>query len=254
MKRRLIILSLVISSLLPGALCVGQVDTISSIKKTPGKTFPYRTVVSLGMIGYGVAAIRSPELNEFNRKVIAELGKPEGRRIFGLDNFLPGIPLAGTYALKLSGVQGEHTIPQTLVIHSVAFVVGNGLVELSKSFKVEWRPDSSNQRSFPSGHTMNAFITAEIMRREFRSVSEWYGIAGYGFAIATGYLRMYNRKHWLNDVLAGAGVGILSSQLAYVVYPAVWKIIKPEIQRGNCIILPFYHSNVAGLLAVIHFK
>jgi membrane-associated phospholipid phosphatase len=34
-------------------------------------------------------------------------------------------------------------------------------------------------------------------------------------AATTGYLRMYNNKHWFGDVVAGAGVGILSAKFSY---------------------------------------
>ena len=30
---------------------------------------------------------------------------------------------------------------------------------------------------------------------------------------------MYNNRHWLTDVAAGAGIGILSTKIAYWLYP-----------------------------------
>jgi len=38
-------------------------------------------------------------------------------------------------------------------------------------------------------------------------------------ATATAGLRMYNNKHWMTDVAAGAGLGILSTQVAYWIHP-----------------------------------
>ena len=32
-------------------------------------------------------------------------------------------------------------------------------------------------------------------------------------------MRMYNNRHWASDVLAGAGVGILSASLTYWLAP-----------------------------------
>ena len=66
-----------------------------------------------------------------------------------------------------------------------------------------------------------AFAAAEFMRQEYKDVSPLYGIAGYGAATITGILRLYNNKHWVSDVVAGAGFGILSTRLAYWIYPVI---------------------------------
>jgi membrane-associated phospholipid phosphatase len=63
------------------------------------------------------------------------------------------------------------------------------------------RPDGSSYTSFPSAHTANAFTNAEILRREYKDLFTLYGVVGYTMAICTGYLRMYNNKHWLSDVV-----------------------------------------------------
>ena len=84
-----------------------------------------------------------------------------------------------------------------------------------KKLTRQLRPDGSGYTSFPSGHTAEAFASAEFMRQEYKDVSPWYGIAGYAVATTTGILRLYNNKHWVRDVVAGAGFGILSTKLAY---------------------------------------
>lgn len=71
------------------------------------------------------------------------------------------------------------------------------------------RPDGSNNKSFPSGHTATAFMAATMLHKEYGGRSPWYSIAGYSMATVTGVSRMLNNKHWLSDVLVGAGIGIL---------------------------------------------
>ena len=64
--------------------------------------------------------------------------------------------------------------------------------------------------SFPSGHTGTAFLGAELVRKEYG----WgWGSAAYAVASTTAVLRMYNNEHWLSDVIAGAGLGILCANV-----------------------------------------
>ena len=40
-------------------------------------------------------------------------------------------------------------------------------------------------------------------------------MAGYAVATTVAIMRIYNNRHWLGDVCAGAGLGILSVTLVY---------------------------------------
>ena len=87
---------------------------------------------------------------------------------------------------------------------------------------------------------------------EYKDVSVWYGIAGYTVATAVGGLRVYNNRHWFSDVLTGAGVGILSTQLAYIVQP--WlsqKLFKRAY--SNASILPRLDKKSGGFFLSIRF-
>lgn len=219
----------------------------SASSATPKKQFPYRTTISAAMVAFGAfTATNNTPLENLNIQTMATLGKPAGEDGVFIDNVLPLAPTMALYVLRLNGVPGEHRISETLIINSMAVVIGNGAVMGTKLLAEKMRPDSSNRLSFPSGHTMNAFVSAEIMRRELRSASAWYGVAGYTVAIVTGYLRMYNRKHWLSDVVAGAGMGILSTQLAYVLYEKVHK--RPRKQKENLVcFIPYLQQAGAGV-------
>lgn len=114
-----------------------------------------------------------------------------------------------------------------------------------KSLTRETRPDGSDNLSFPSGHTAQAFLAASIVHNEFRDKSQWYGIGAYTIATSVGALRMINTKHWQSDVVAGAGFGILSAHLAYLSHRNRWGR-KPRLLEGITFTPTFYPGG-AGL-------
>ena len=121
-----------------------------------------------------------------------------------------------------------------------------------KTASVE-RPDGSNFNSFPSGHTATAFMGAELMYQEFKDESIWYGVSGYIVATGTGVFRMYNNRHWLTDVAAGAGIGILSAKAGYWLYPVVSKLFNTKKQKSKTVLIPFYDGNKTGIGLVTKF-
>ncbi|HRN46930.1 MAG TPA: phosphatase PAP2 family protein, partial [Niabella sp.] len=62
-------------------------------------------------------------------------------------------------------------------------------------------------------------------------------------ATGTGVLRMLNNRHWLGDVVAGAGIGIASTKLAYFIHDRIkWK----NQQKRALIIVPYFQNNSFG--------
>ena len=91
-----------------------------------------------------------------------------------------------------------------------------GFVNSIKYTVKEKRPDNTSNNSFPSGHTATAFMCATILHKEYGNKSPWYSIGGYTLAGLTGVTRQLNNRHWIGDILAGAGIGILSADLGYI--------------------------------------
>ena len=48
-------------------------------------------------------------------------------------------------------------------------------------------------------------------------------MAGYGIATATGVMRVLNNRHWVSDVLSGAGIGIFATEVAYGLSDLIFK-------------------------------
>ncbi len=72
---------------------------------------------------------------------------------------------------------------------------------------------SPERRSFPSGHTSNAFALATTISRELREGAPWVPFVAYPIAAYVGVSRVLDERHWLTDVMAGAALGVFSSRL-----------------------------------------
>lgn len=171
---------------------------------------------------------------------------------YSLDNYLLAVPALSVYGLNFVGIKGKHNFIDRSVILGFSTVTALGLVTLLKPLTSNLRPDGTTCDSWPSGHTTLAFATAEFMRVEFKERSPWYGVAAYGVATSVGVFRIYNNRHWVTDVVAGAGFGILSTKIAYWLFPSVKQLyIKSFSHKGlskaNVSILPSYYGGITAI-------
>jgi len=88
---------------------------------------------------------------------------------------------------------------------------------------------------------------AEFLYQEYKDVSIWYGISGYLVATGTGFLRLQNNKHWFSDVVTGAGIGIVSTKIAYWIHPFVKRNLFKDKEEVSGIVMPFYTGKEYGL-------
>lgn len=133
-----------------------------------------------------------------------------------IDNYTQFSGIALTMGLKMAGVEGRSSWPRLFASSLASYAVMAAFVNGIKYTASELRPDGSTYNSWPSGHTATAFAGATILHKEYGLTrSPWYSIAGYTVATATGVMRVLNNRHWVSDVLSGAGIGILSTELAY---------------------------------------
>lgn len=175
-----------------------------------------------------------------------------GKRKFKADDYIQYVPMAAVYGLNLSGVKGKHGFKDRTIILAMSYATMGILVHTMKFSFREKRPDTPSRNSFPSGHTATAFMGAEFLRREYKDVSPWIGCAGYAMAVTTGYLRIYNDRHYINDVVAGACIGIVSTKLAYWLYP---KCFKKSGCNGRMTVAgsPCYSMETYGLSMFVRF-
>ena len=203
-------------------------------------------IIPTVLIGYGVIGLTSPALKKINNSIKNEVRAQHFRKV-KLDNFTQYTPSLSVYALNTFGVHGKNNFKDRTIVMATAYTIMGSSIGVIKNTSNVKRPDGSNTRSFPSGHTANAFLGAEFLYQEYKDVSVWYGITGYLVATGTGLLRMTNEKHWLTDVATGAGIGILSTKNAYWVHPFFKKTIFKDKDQINGMAMPFYNGTEYGL-------
>lgn len=118
--------------------------------------------------------------------------------------------------MKIGGVRGRSSWGRMLTSDAFTIALMTGAVNVIKYTMDTRRPDGSAYNSFPSGHTATAFMTATMLNKEFGDLSPWVTIGSYTMAVATGVGRQLNLRHWGSDILVGAGIGILSTELGYL--------------------------------------
>ena len=195
-------------------------------------------IIPGAMIVYGFGAIENDGLENLNVEFKEEMTEYPHHKIH-LDNYLQFAPAVAVYGLNAIGIKGKHNFRDRTMVYLISNIILNVSVSSIKRLSHQARPDGSDYFSFPPGHTAEAFASAEFLRMEYKNVSPWYGIVGYAMAAGTGYLRMYNNKHWFSDVLTGAGIGIISTKLAYWLYPKIQHRLFKD-KHVNAMLLPVY--------------
>lgn len=202
------------------------------------------------LITYGFVALDNNNLVALDKSIKNEIRENHPFFHTSVDDFLQYAPGLAVYGLNAMGIGGKNDFRDRTMIYLLSnCMMGITVHSLKKIISIQ-RPDGIGTNAFPSGHTATAFAAAEFLRQEYNHVSPWYGVAGYLTATATGALRIYNNKHWARDIVSGAGFGILSTKIAYWIYPA----IKRKFSKSNSLIMPYYHNGVAGILILHTFN
>jgi hypothetical protein len=175
-------------------------------------------IIPTFFIEYGFSSLHVKQLQQLNKQVSEEVTEDmRGFRTI-LDDYMKNAPMVSVYALNLAGIKGRHKLIDHTIIYAMSSFLANHIVSKLKKATHQLRPDSSTYNSFPSGHTTTAFVGAEFMNQEFGWRSPWYSVAGYSMATGTAALRVMNNRHWVGDVIAGAGIGMLSTKFCYWLY------------------------------------
>ena len=87
--------------------------------------------------------------------------------------------------------------------------------------------------SFPSGHTTVAFAAATVYALEYKDRLPWVPWLAYSAASVVGLSRITENKHWITDVVAGAGLGYLTGKLVVNNYHRYAKLKSPRTPKNS---------------------
>ena len=232
-------------------LGISQIDTTTVATSKPEKTFLKQSIVPLSLIGAGLIVNYSH--GTFGKENLQEnIQSRHPDFSTNADDYLLFVPAVMMYAADIFKVPSKNDVFTQTKYLLISAVASNIIVFSMKNITNEERPDGSSYDSFPSGHTTNAFVMATVLFHEFKETKPVLAYSGFAFATATGVLRVLNNAHWVSDVLVGAGIGIIITDLVYRIEPLKnWNPFKNK--NINAIISPSYLDNKFGLYANIQF-
>lgn len=154
---------------------------------------------------------------------VAGYGNPYGSPgVLALSAVLYGGGLvAKRPVIAASGLRGLESIAVSgLVTATIKGLAGRKRPEISPDDPASFAwlrgmREGGDYQAVPSGHTTAAFAFATAMHLEVRrrapQHARWVGLLAYGSAVATAYGRMHDDRHWLSDVVVGAGIGSVTA-------------------------------------------
>lgn len=211
-----------------------------------------QAIFPVALVAVGAVAVWEPHMKQFNRYVHKNVHTDMGN----VDNYLQFAPLALNLGLTIGGVKSKYSKIDNLMASVTSVAVMYALAGTMKYTIREPRPyDETERNSFPSGHVARAFRSAEMIRIQH---GNWWGLSGYALASVVAYSRVAKGKHWIGDVIGGAGVGILSARIGYWLVPLERKLFRlpaHESQKIAVAAMPFYdpQSHSAGAAVAISF-
>lgn len=201
---------------------------------------------SIAPVAVGVAGLSIMAVDGWKQQWQASLNWDADDHVKLYDDELRHAPYLVAAALPLFGYYPKdkvlHAIPLAITAYCFADLCVHSLKTVTHVQRP--RPEWSHlYNSFPSQHTSMAFVAATVLHREYGHHSPWISIGGYAVASYVGYARVARNCHWVPDVLVGAAIGVLSTNLVYLAYDGLSDWLTQE-SRLSC--LPYCSNGTVG--------
>jgi hypothetical protein len=161
-----------------------------------------------------------------------------------IDDYIQFAPIVSMYGANLFGVKSKHSMWNQTKILMISELITASFCHGIKYTANIVRPNGKGL-AFPSGHTSQAFVGATVLYKEYIDSNKYLAYSGYLFASLTGCYRMINKRHWISDVVAGAGMGILITNLVY--HYKDWFITDVDNGKYKLHVVPQLNTNNLSL-------
>lgn len=221
-----------------GLLCQSFAQTDTVKLGQPVSKYIKQSIAPVSLIGVGMfMKLHNNGFNDLSIKNSVTTNHPGFHTT--ADDYLRFAAIPFIYGLDWMGVKAKTDFRNRTAILFKAEVIMFVSTTLLKNGTNVIRPDGENDKSFPSGHTAQAFLGAVMIQREYGHKSIWYPVGAYAVATSVGVLRVMNNRHYTSDVLVGAGIGMLSAHIAYWTHRYKW--------NKNVVVMPMYSNRAAGV-------
>lgn len=126
--------------------------------------------------------------------------------IMGL--WVTGVGMQNLTMQKMAGDALEASIISAGIITPLLVLTSGRALPEENEDPMKFKPFQSGRYSYPSGHTTAAFALATVIDQNLReSFGYWQTPIVYGMAVGCAESRIYDAKHYLSDIILGAGIG-----------------------------------------------
>lgn len=247
MRISIFIVSLLMIMRLSPVAAQGEIGMPDSLKqKMPVIEYnfnPKHLILPASLITIGAVGTAIDGMNDFHL-----FSRKSDVKKIHIDDYMEWGMLGWVFVCDLMGKEKHNWVDQMFLV-VMAEGINAAMTRTVKHTVKEIRPDGGPY-SFPSGHTANAFLGAHIAYKEFKDSSPLLAYSGYALALFVAGSRLYNNRHWVADVVAGAGFGILSVELAYWAYFPLRNAIARKVNRKatkNMVIAPTFNEQGGGV-------
>ena len=196
-------------------------DTLVQQNSNSNYLKPAALIVPGTFLVYGGLKPFISDIGNLDDDIFTQIKKNDPGFYTNAEDYLMWTPSASVYIMDAFKIKTKHTFKEHLILDAGSIVITGGIGYAMRLISRNINVYTTQGTKFPSGHTANAFRGAEILHQELKYNNKLLSYSGYLVATAVGVLRIYNKDHLLTEVLAGAGLGILSSKLTYWIFDKV---------------------------------
>ena len=173
------------------------------------------TAVPLALLAYGSSKPIVSGIGRIDQDIRNQISARYSNISYRADDWLQWAPSTSVYALDAAGVRLKHRFREHLLLDAGSIIITGGAGFVMRKVSEQIKGFDIVDTQFPSGHTANAFRGAEMLRQEMSGRHPLLQWSGYLVAGLVAGSRLMRGEHYLSEVVAGAGLGILSTKITY---------------------------------------